>query len=83
MVSDDNIAELTGLVRSGDRAALGRAITLIESKRADHEASAQDLLHALLPHTGRAMRIGMTGMPGAGKSTIIDALGSRLTAQDR
>ncbi len=71
--------QLAGLVRAGDRAALGRAITLIESKRADHEAQAQELLHALLPDTGKAMRIGMTGVPGAGKSTIIDALGSRLT----
>ena len=68
-------------MRAGDRAALGRAITLIESKRADHEASAQDLLHALLPDTGKAMRIGMTGVPGAGKSTIIDALGSTLTGE--
>lgn len=81
MIREDDIAKLAGLVRAGDRAALGRAITLIESKRADHEASAQDLLHALLPDTGKAMRIGMTGVPGAGKSTIIDALGNRLTRQ--
>ena len=73
--------ELADLVRASDRAAIGRAITLIESKRADHEAAAQELLHRLLPDTGQAMRIGMTGVPGAGKSTFIDALGSRLTGE--
>ncbi len=80
MKTDDDTARLAFQVRSGDRAELGRAITLIESKRADHEAAAQSLLHVLLPDTGNAVRIGMTGMPGAGKSTIIDALGSRLTS---
>ena len=77
------MAKLAASVRSGDRAALGRAITLIESKRADHEASAQELLHVLLPDTGNAMRIGMTGVPGAGKSTIIEALGTSLTDAGR
>ncbi|MGI9464189.1 MAG: methylmalonyl Co-A mutase-associated GTPase MeaB [Aestuariivirgaceae bacterium] len=73
------MVKLADLVRAADRAALGRAITLIESKRADHEASAQELLQHLLPDTGKAMRIGMTGVPGAGKSTIIDAIGTDLT----
>ncbi len=68
-------------IRAGDRATLARAITLIESKRADHQASAGELVQTLLPDTGRAIRLGMTGMPGVGKSTTIDALGSYLTAQ--
>ncbi len=66
-------------VRACDRAVLGRAITLIESSRPDHQRLAQDLLSALLPHTGGAHRVGLTGVPGAGKSTLIDALGTRLT----
>ncbi|MFD0937679.1 methylmalonyl Co-A mutase-associated GTPase MeaB, partial [Methylobacterium trifolii] len=65
---------------SGDRAALARAITLAESKRADHRALARDLIDAVLPETGRAIRVGITGVPGVGKSTTIDALGSNLTA---
>ncbi|ACA16576.1 LAO/AO transport system ATPase [Methylobacterium sp. 4-46] len=65
----------------GNRAALARAITLAESKRADHRAAARDLLDAALPHTGRAVRVGITGVPGVGKSTTIDALGANLTAQ--
>jgi LAO/AO transport system kinase len=66
-------------VRSGDRAALARAITLVESKRADHQRSAHLLVQRLLPHTGAARRIGITGAPGVGKSTTIDVLGSHLT----
>jgi LAO/AO transport system kinase len=65
---------------SGDRAALGRAITLVESRRADHQAQARALLQAIMPHTGKAQRIGITGVPGAGKSTTIEALGGNLTA---
>src|SRR6201987_326296 len=67
----------------GDRIVLSRAITLIESKRADHRSSAAALMQALLPHTGKAVRVGITGAPGVGKSTLIDALGSMLTAQAR
>ncbi len=68
-------------VLSGDRAALGRAITLVESRRLEHRALAVQLLQALTPHTGRAHRIGITGAPGAGKSTTIDQLGVNLTAR--
>ena len=67
-------------VKACDRAVLGRAITLIESNRPDHQALAQDLLATLLPDTGGAHRVGLTGVPGAGKSTLIDILGTRLTA---
>src|SRR6202047_2847589 len=76
-------ADITPLVRgirAGDRAVLARAITLIESKRPDHERSARQLVQSLLPHTGAARRVGITGAPGVGKSTTIDALGSHLTA---
>lgn len=66
-------------VLAADRAVLGRAISLIESTRADDEAIARQVLERLLPRTGRAFRLGLTGMPGAGKSTFIDKLGTMLT----
>ncbi|MBY6262865.1 methylmalonyl Co-A mutase-associated GTPase MeaB [Azospirillum sp. 412522] len=67
--------QLAGAVRSGDRRALARAITLIESTRADHRAIADALLAALLPHTGNSVRLGISGVPGVGKSTFIEAFG--------
>ncbi|MGB7256613.1 MAG: methylmalonyl Co-A mutase-associated GTPase MeaB, partial [Pseudolabrys sp.] len=70
-------------IRDGDRATLARAITLVESTRADHRKVAHRLLQELLPQTGKAVRLGITGAPGAGKSTTIDALGSYLTGLDR
>ncbi|MBO0653698.1 methylmalonyl Co-A mutase-associated GTPase MeaB [Streptomyces triculaminicus] len=66
-------------VLDGKRAAIARAITLVESTRPDHRALAQRMLTALLPHAGAARRIGITGVPGVGKSTFIDALGTMLT----
>jgi LAO/AO transport system kinase len=71
-------AALAARIRAGERATLARAITLIESRRADHRRAAQALLQALLPATGRAVRVGITGAPGVGKSTTIDALGMHL-----
>jgi GTPase len=68
-------------IRAGDRAVLARAITLIESKRADHQSEAHRLVQELLPATGKAVRLGITGAPGSGKSTTIDALGGMLTGQ--
>jgi LAO/AO transport system kinase len=68
-------------IRAGSRATLARAITLIESKRADHRQTAHQLVQELLPLTGKATRLGITGAPGTGKSTTIDALGTYLTAQ--
>src|SRR6202012_2042927 len=68
-------ATLAKDVRAGSRAALARAITLVESRRADHQASPRELVQALLPHTGSAIRVGITGSPGVGKSTTIDELG--------
>ncbi len=72
-------AELAKSLRTGDRAALARAITLVESKKPEHRAEAQELLRLVLPATGKAARIGITGAPGVGKSTTIDALGTYLT----
>jgi LAO/AO transport system kinase len=66
---------LAEAVRSGDRRALAQAITLVESTRSDHRAEARALLDELLPATGGARRIGVSGAPGAGKSTLIEALG--------
>lgn len=68
-------------VRSGQRRALAKAITLVESQRWDDREQAQVLLTELLPDTGRAIRIGITGVPGVGKSTFIEAFGLHLIAQ--
>jgi LAO/AO transport system kinase len=76
-----DVAALATRIRSGDRAALARAITLIESKKAEHRSQAHELLHAVMPATGKAIRVGITGVPGVGKSTTIDTLGSRLLAE--
>ena len=73
-----DIKKLAKDLRAGQRAALARAITLIESRRGDHQAAARDLVQALLPNTGKAFRVGITGSPGVGKSTTIDALGMFL-----
>ncbi|MFE9040554.1 methylmalonyl Co-A mutase-associated GTPase MeaB [Streptomyces sp. NPDC007818] len=67
-------------VREGKRALVARAITLVESTRPDHRVLAQELLTRLLPYGGRARRIGISGVPGVGKSTFIDAFGTMLTA---
>ena len=72
--------DLAAGVLAGDRTAMGRAITLVESARPDDRRLAQELLSRLLPHAGGAHRVGISGVPGSGKSTLIDALGTRLTA---
>ena len=74
-----DVEALTEGVRAGKRAAMARAITLVESTRPDHQRLAQDLLVRLLPGVGAAQRVGVSGVPGAGKSTFIDALGTTLT----
>ncbi|WP_078327028.1 methylmalonyl Co-A mutase-associated GTPase MeaB [Mycobacteroides salmoniphilum] len=73
--------DLAALIRSGDRSALARSITLVESTRADHRARAQQLLLDLSPDGGNALRVGITGVPGVGKSTTIEALGMYLIEQ--
>jgi LAO/AO transport system kinase len=76
-----DIATLARRVRDGDRAMLARAITLIESRRADHRGKAHQLVQELLPLTGKAIRVGITGAPGVGKSLTIDTLGTHLTGK--
>lgn len=72
------VEEMVAGVLGGDRTVLARAITLIESNAPAHFEQAQDVLRHLLPHSGAAMRVGVTGVPGAGKSTLIEALGLAL-----
>jgi LAO/AO transport system kinase len=81
--SEADVARLAQALRAGNRAQLARAITLIESRRADHQQTARQLVQMLLPAAGQAVRVGITGTPGVGKSTTIDALGSFLTQQGR
>jgi LAO/AO transport system kinase len=70
-------------VNRHDRTVLARAITLIESQNSDHSKLAQDVLTALIPKTGHSKRIGISGTPGVGKSTFIEAFGKHLTAQGK
>ena len=74
-----SIDELARGIEAGNRSALARAITLVESTHRRHQGEAQELLTKLLPRTGRAQRIGITGVPGVGKSTFIEAFGKMLT----
>ena len=77
---EQDIAQLAKDVCAGDRRALARAITMIESTRDDHRRDAELLLEALLPHTGKAIRIGVSGVPGVGKSTFIESFGQHVIA---
>ena len=74
------VDECVAGVLAGDRAVVAKAITLVESTRPDHADQAQELLVQLLPHAGNSRRVGISGIPGAGKSTCIDRLGTTLTA---
>jgi LAO/AO transport system kinase len=76
-------AELAARVTAGERRALAKAITLVESTRVDDQAAAQRLLEHLLPRTGKAARIGVSGAPGAGKSTFIEAFGLHLIGRGK
>src|SRR5205085_492276 len=73
--------ELTPQILAHNRRAIAKAITLLESTRPDHRRQADILLNTLLPHTGRSLRLGISGVPGVGKSTFIEALGLHLIAQ--
>lgn len=75
------IADLAERIRGGDRRALAQAITLVESTRPDHREQAEGLLAALLPCTGKGVRIGISGVPGVGKSTFIEAFGLHVIGQ--
>lgn len=77
----DYLESLTEQVRAGDRRALAKAITLVESTRADHRQHATELLENLMADTGNSIRIGISGAPGVGKSTFIEAFGNHLIEQ--
>jgi LAO/AO transport system kinase len=77
------VEELVNGVRAGDRRAVAKAITLAESTRPDHQRTARAVIDALLPRTGRAIRVGISGAPGVGKSTFIESLGMLLVGQGR
>jgi LAO/AO transport system kinase len=80
---DPKIKELTAALLAGDRRALAKAITLVESSHAKDEAAAAALVQFAVPHAGRALRIGLSGAPGVGKSTFIEAFGTWLTGQGK
>jgi LAO/AO transport system kinase len=81
--SRNDTDQMAKAISGGDRVALARAITLVESAKPEDQETAEDLLERLLPHTGKAIRVGISGVPGAGKSTLIDQLGVNLLAQGR
>jgi LAO/AO transport system kinase len=78
-----DLAELEAGVRAGQRASIARAITLVESSRPDHRALARELLTNLVDATGGSVRVGISGVPGVGKSTFIESLGTHLTAEGK
>ncbi len=80
-MSTGDAAALAAAVRNGDRRALARAITLVESTRAEHRPRAEALLQALLPHAGHGVRLGISGVPGVGKSTFIESFGLHVIGQ--
>ncbi len=77
----ESAADYRDAIRAGDRRAIARAITLIESTRAEHAALGQAILEELVPFTGGSIRVGVTGPPGVGKSTLIESLGLHLIAK--
>lgn len=76
-------AQLVEGILNSDRAVLGRAVTLIESTNPRHQQQAQKVLQEVLPHTGNSVRVGISGVPGVGKSTFIEAFGENLTRQNQ
>lgn len=78
----DKLQDMADRILAGQRRALARGITLVESSRADHREQAKELLEKIVTSTGNAVRVGISGTPGVGKSTFIEAFGQHLTAQD-
>ncbi len=83
MSTPTDISSIIDGILKNDRVRLGRAITLIESTRADHQQTAQEIIEKCLPHAGDSYRIGVTGTPGVGKSTFIDSMGNFLVEQEK
>ncbi|MBV8044065.1 MAG: methylmalonyl Co-A mutase-associated GTPase MeaB, partial [Pluralibacter sp.] len=75
MINDTTLADTVQRLRQGERATLAQAMTLVESQHPRHQALSTRLLDAIMPFSGNALRIGVTGTPGAGKSTFLDAFG--------
>ncbi len=82
MTARPSVQELADGVRAGDRTLLARAITLVESRRGEDAEAAAELLQEILPETGAALRVGISGVPGVGKSTFIESLGEHLTERE-
>lgn len=81
MINADNLDDYIQCLRRGERAALAQAMTLVESSLPQHQTLSARLLDSIMPYTGQAKRLGVTGTPGAGKSTFLEALGEELLAQ--
>lgn len=81
MINADNLEDHIRRLRQGERSALAQSMTLVESKHPRHQALTTRLLDRIMPYTGQAKRIGVTGTPGAGKSTFLDELGTELLTQ--
>ena len=79
---EPTVEELVSGIQHGDRTMLSRAITLVESSLHDHQAKAQQVIERCLPYSGKSVRLGITGVPGVGKSTTIESLGCMLTAHN-
>ena len=79
---EPTVEELVSGILHGDRIMLSRAITLVESSLHDHQQRAQQVIERCLPYSGKSVRLGITGVPGAGKSTVIEALGKYLTGHN-
>ena len=79
--TDQLLQDMRHGTTAAQRRAMAKAITLLESTRTDHRSQADELLTAMLPHTGNSFRLGISGVPGVGKSTFIEALGLYLIAQ--
>lgn len=80
--NEPSVEELVTGILHGDRILLSRAITLVESSRYEHQQKAQQVIERCLPYSGKSVRLGITGVPGAGKSTTIEALGKHLTSHN-
>ena len=75
--------ELIKGIRTGNKRLIGKAITLVESKKAEHRQQAEALLKEIMPYTGNSVRVGVTGVPGAGKSTFIENFGRLVIAKEK
>lgn len=78
-----SVEDFVEAILNGDRIVLSQAITLVESKKAEHQTKAQQIVNACLPHSGKSIRVGITGTPGVGKSTFVESMGQHVTSLGR